>query len=324
MSADPRIISADEKSIRAASFSLIGGHLVAFPTETVYGLGADARNDNAIAAIFSTKQRPSFNPLIVHVLDQTAAQSIARFNSAAQKLAEVFWPGALTLVLPRQDNAGISLLVSAGLDTIAVRVPDHPIAHALLSHSGLAIAAPSANRSGEISPTTARHVAASLPAENNDPEYIIDGGSCRVGLESTVVDLSTETPTLLRPGGVTAEQIEAVIGPLAFAGAGENSQPDQPKSPGMLSRHYAPNAPLRLNAAAAYPGETLIGFGPHAPISSRNLSPNGNLNEAAANLFSLLREADAEEPQGIAVMPLPETGLGIAINDRLRRAATPE
>lgn len=324
MSIDQRIIPANDKSIQAASFSLIGGHLVAFPTETVYGLGADARNDAAIAAIFSTKQRPSFNPLIVHVADLAAAQSIVQFNPAAQKLAKAFWPGALTLVLPRQKNAGISLLVSAGLDTIAVRVPDHPIAHALLSQSGLAIAAPSANRSGEISPTTAQHVATSLSAACHEPEYIIDGGLCQVGLESTVVDLSTDTPTLLRPGGVTPDEIEAVIGPLAQVGSGEKSQPDQPRSPGMLSRHYAPNVPLRLNATEANPGELLIGFGETAPTSSRNLSPSGDLTEAAANLFALMREVDAAEPQGIAVMKLPEAGLGLAINDRLRRAATPD
>ena len=317
---DPRIIPASDASIAKAAASLQQGHLVAFPTETVYGLGGDATDDDAIAAIFATKNRPDFNPLIVHVADLETAESIVSFTPTAHKLADAFWPGALTMVLPRLENSNISLLVSAGLDTVAVRVPDHPVAHSLLSQSHLAIAAPSANRSSEISPTMAVHVAASLTSKQPEPHYIIDGGACPVGLESTVSDLSTDTPTLLRPGGVTHDQIETVIGPISRA---EPDQPDQPRSPGMLSRHYAPKVPLTLNATEAQSGEVLIGFGPSAPVRCRNLSPSGDLQEAAANLFALMREVDAEEPTGIAIMPLPETGLGLAINDRLRRAATP-
>lgn len=320
MTPDPRIKSATQSAINDAASVLSAGRLIAFPTETVYGLGADATSDTAVASIFAAKNRPTFNPLIIHVPDIESAKRFVTFNPIAVKLAAEFWPGSLTLVLPRKQDCKISLLVSAGLDTIAIRVPNHPVAHALLKRCDLPIAAPSANRSGEISPTQAAHVAESLNAKNAGPEVILDGGACPVGLESTVIDLSTPTPTLLRPGGISSEQIESAIGPIATA---ESEQPDAPRSPGMLSRHYAPNVPVRLDVTDVKPGEVILGFGPDAPAQSANLSPTGDLSEAAAHLFAYLRALDAEKPKGIAVMPIPDTGLGRAINDRLRRAATP-
>ncbi|HEY4636132.1 MAG TPA: L-threonylcarbamoyladenylate synthase, partial [Rhodospirillales bacterium] len=263
------IVPADAEHIAAAARAIRDGALVAFPTETVYGLGADATNDEAVAKVFAAKGRPKFNPLIVHVGDVAAARAAVRFTASAEKLAKAFWPGALTVVLPRKDER-ISLLVSAGLDTVAVRVP---------------IAAPSANRAGRISPTAAGHVVFSLPGpDQGGPTMILDGGPCQVGIESTVVDLTADRPTLLRPGGVAAEKIEAVIGPLALPDAA-----GAPKSPGMLERHYAPELPLRLDAASARPGEALLAFGPSAPEDAINLSASGDLEEAAANLFAMLR-----------------------------------
>jgi len=310
------IVPADAEHIAAAARAIGDGALVAFPTETVYGLGADATDDEAVAKVFAAKGRPRFNPLIVHVGDVAAARAAVRFNDAAEKLARAFWPGALTVVLPRLDNR-ISLLVSAGLDTVAVRVPNHPVARALLASARVPIAAPSANRAGRVSPTAAGHVVFSLPGpDQGGPQTILDGGPCRVGVESTVVDLSAGRPTLLRPGGVAAEKIAAVIGPLAMPGAGA-----APKSPGMLERHYAPELPLRLDVAAAQPGEALLAFGPNAPEDSINLSAAGDLEEAAANLFAMLRAVDGPPFTAIAVMPVPDVGLGRAINDRLRRAA---
>ncbi|MCW8953130.1 MAG: L-threonylcarbamoyladenylate synthase [Rhodospirillales bacterium] len=312
-----RSLSPDTAGIAEAAALLRDGKLVAFPTETVYGLGGNAGNDAAVAAIFAAKDRPHFNPLIVHVHDIEAAERIAIFDARARRLADAFWPGALTLVLPRRADAALSLLVSAGLDTVAVRIPRHPVAEALLRQSGCPVAAPSANPSGTISPTTAQHVIDGL---NGRIDAVLDGGPCAVGIESTVVDLSEETSVLLRPGGIAEEDITAVIGPLEAA----TGAPDAPKSPGMMERHYAPATPLRLNAREASSGEVLLGFGPEAAEGSANLSSEGNLVEAAANLFAMLRALDDGKARGIAVMPIPETGLGRAINDRLRRAATPQ
>lgn len=308
------ILTASPDTIEEAAQVLKRGGLVAFPTETVYGLGADATNDRAIAAIFAAKGRPHFNPLIVHFRDVEAAAATVVFDHRARALADAFWPGPLTLVLPRHAACPISLLASAGLETLAVRVPSQPVARRFLAAAGCPVAAPSANRSSSISPTTAHHVAADLDGRI---DVILDGGPCPVGLESTVVDLSTERPALLRPGGLAVEAIEAVIGPLAAPGAGVL------KSPGMLSRHYAPDRPMRLNAASAAPGEALLGFGPTAIGATRNLSPGGDLKEAAANLFAMMRELDRDGFSAIAVSPIPLTGLGLAINDRLQRAAAP-
>jgi L-threonylcarbamoyladenylate synthase len=296
---------------------LRAGRLVAFPTETVYGLGGDATNDHAVAAIFAAKARPRFNPLIIHVSDLAEAEGLAVFNSAAHRAAAQFWPGPLTLVLPRQPAAGLSLLASAGLDTVAVRVPAHPVAQALLREAGRPIAAPSANRSGRVSPTEAVHVAEDL---GDDVAMILDDGPTPIGLESTVLDLSGEAPALLRPGAVTFEALTELLGPLGLPGSG------LPKSPGMLASHYAPQLPLRVAATHARPGEALLAFGPDAPPGFAEvlwLSRSGDLTEAAANLFAMLRRLDRPSFTAIAVMPIPEHGLGGAINDRLRRAAGP-
>jgi len=299
--------------IERAAALLRAGKLVAFPTETVYGLGGDATNDRAVAAIYAAKGRPRFNPLIVHVPDAASAARLVESDGREQRLAAKFWPGPLTLVLRRRVNAGVSLLASAGLDTLAVRVPDHPMARALLRAVGRPVAAPSANPSGRISPTTASHVREGL---GEAVAMILDGGACRVGLESTVVDLTRGEAVLLRPGGVTREEIEAVIGPLESAAEDDE---DAPRSPGRLAAHYAPALPLRMNASAAHPGEALLGFGGTEGAAS-DLSPSGDLVEAAANLFAMLRALDHAPYTGIAVAPVPERGLGLAINDRLRRA----
>ena len=312
------ILRPNAENIAAAGKALRDGGLVAFPTETVYGLGADATKEAAIAKVFAAKDRPKFNPLIVHVRDADAARAIVTFNDTADRLAEAFWPGALTLVLPRRDEQ-ISLLVSAGLETLAVRAPNHPVAQELLAETGLPIAAPSANQAGRISPTAAGHVVFSLPGpDDGGPEMILDGGPCRVGVESTVVDLIGSMPNLLRPGGIAVEDIEAVIGPLSEPVTNDKNAP---KSPGMQDRHYAPDLALRLEANEARPGEALLAFGPDASPDDMNLSPTGDLEEAAANLFSMIRTVDGPPFKGIAVMAVPETGLGRAINDRLRRAA---
>jgi len=309
------ILKASREAVHEAALILRRGGLVAFPTETVYGLGADAANDRAVAAIFAAKNRPPFNPLIVHFADTGKAASAVTFDPRAGMLAEAFWPGPLTLVLPRRNASGISLLVGAGLDTLAVRVPSQPVARALLAEAGLSIAAPSANRSFSVSPTTASHVAADLDGRI---DLILDDGPCRLGLESPVVHLSTQTAPLLPLARLPVENIEAVIGPLA-APTGS-----RPKSPGMLSRHYAPGRPVRLNATAAGPNEALLGFGPEAAGATLNLSPQGSLEEAAANFFAMMRELDNGEFAAIAVSPIPQKGLGRAINDRLSRAATPQ
>ena len=293
---------------------------MAFPTETVYGLGGDATNERAVAKIFEAKGRPQFNPLISHVLDAGEAQRLVQWNETADKLAARFWPGPLTLVLPRAKDSPIALLATAGLDTAAIRAPAHPMAQALIRAAGRPIAAPSANRSGTVSPTRAEHVAESL---GDRVKLILDGGPCEVGLESTVLDLTTPTPTLLRPGGATREAIEAVIGPVALSDAIPSGDAAH-KSPGQLASHYAPARPVRLNATSVGADEGLLAFGPKPPAGARqvlNLSPAGDLTEAAANLFAHLRALDQPGNARIAVMPIPQTGLGLAINDRLRRAA---
>ncbi len=301
-------------SIARAAALLRSGELVAFPTETVYGLGADATNDTAVARIFDAKNRPSFNPLIAHVADTDEAATYAVFTPLAERMAARFWPGPLTLVLSRRPDCGLSRLTSAGLDTVAMRVPAHAGARELLRIAGIPVAAPSANRSGLLSPTTAKHVAEQL---GDRVAMILDDGPCAVGLESTVLDLSGRTPAILRQGGLAQEEIENALGePVLVAGADDTT----PKSPGMLTRHYAPTRPLRMNASAADPGEALLGFGSVAD-TTMNLSPAGDLVEAAANLFACLHALDTPEYSGIAVSPIPETGLGRAINDRLRRAA---
>lgn len=314
------VIGATDDNVAAAARIIVAGELIAFPTETVYGLGGDATSDRAVARIFDAKGRPRFNPLIVHCADAGAARNYARFDRRADILAQRFWPGALTLVLPRRADCTISLLASAGLGSLAVRVPSHAVAQALLAACGRPLAAPSANASGKVSPTTAAHVAESLGAK---VAMILDGGRCPLGIESTVVDLTTPTPTLLRPGGVTEEDLVAAIGPVTSADARAT---EAPKSPGQLESHYAPELPLRLDAATPRPDEALLAFGP-APAAGaalmENLSPAGDLVEAAANLFAMLRSLDWSGAGGIAVMPIPERGLGRAINDRLRRAAAP-
>jgi L-threonylcarbamoyladenylate synthase len=304
-------------AIEAAARCLAAGGLVAFPTETVYGLGADAGNGEAIARLYAAKGRPSFNPLIAHVSDIAAAKRLAHFDAAAEKLAAAFWPGPLTLVLPKRADGGVADLALAGLDSVAVRVPAHPIARALLAAFKGPVVAPSANRSGHVSPTSAAHVLADLRGRI---DMVIDAGPCEVGVESTIVGLLGE-PTLLRPGGLPREKIERVLGaPLAMAATTD----DAPLAPGMLSSHYAPKARLRLEAEGARDGEALLAFGPaRAAGIALNLSPRGDLIEAAANLFSHLRALDASGARGIAVMKVPHEGLGEAINDRLTRAAAP-
>lgn len=315
---------ADAGAIREAARLLRAGRLVAFPTETVYGLGADATNDRAVAAIFAAKGRPTFNPLIVHFTDADAARREAVFDARADALAHACWPGPLTLVLRRRDGCRLSRLVSAGLDTVALRVPATKIAHDLLTAVAVPIAAPSANRSGDLSPTTAEHVARSL---GTAVDMILDGGPTPIGIESTVVDLSEECASLLRPGGLAAETIEALIGPLARP-ADDPAQAAR-RSPGRLARHYAPRTKLRADARTVAPDEALLAFGPGAIPGAEtarallNLSPSGNLDEAAANLFAYLHRLDAAGASAIACAPVPMDGLGAAINDRLVRAAEP-
>jgi L-threonylcarbamoyladenylate synthase len=309
---------ATADAIAAAAEVLQAGGLVAFPTETVYGLGADATNARAVAGIFAAKGRPQFNPLIVHVAETGDAARFAVLDERARALAAAFWPGALTLVLAKSAGCPIADLATAGLDTIAVRIPSHPVARTLIHAAGVPVAAPSANRSGHVSPTTAAHVEVDL---GGTVAIILDDGPSAVGIESTVIDLSGPTPTLSRAGGVASEAIEAVLGaPLVRA----TDDTERPASPGQLASHYAPRAAVRINSRTARPGEALLAFG---PVSSDhdgptfNLSPSGDTIEAAAHLFAALRRLDATGVATIAVMPIPETGLGEAINDRLRRAA---
>jgi L-threonylcarbamoyladenylate synthase len=305
--------------IAAAVAALRAGNLVGLPTETVYGLAADARDDKAVAGIFAAKGRPRFNPLIVHFLSAAEAKTIAAFSVDAGRLAEAFWPGPITLVLPRREDAAIAALVSAGLDTIAVRVPAHPVAREVLAAFGGPVAAPSANRSGHVSPTTAAHVAADLGAA---VACILDAGPTNVGLESTVIGLAGGEAVLLRPGAIARTEIERVLGKTL----GTPADPARVTAPGMLASHYAPKAALRLDVTEVRPGEALLAFGPDLPPGAdraqaiRNLSQAGDLTEAAANLFAALRELDGKSAK-IAVMPIPAEGLGEAINDRLCRAA---
>ncbi len=313
------VIRASEGAVAEAAGELKKGRLVAFPTETVYGLGADATNGRAVALIFEAKGRPRFNPLIVHVADLAAAKRIAELPAKAQRLAEAFWPGPLTLVLKRREVSGISELVAAGLDSIAVRIPDHPIACALLGACALPLAAPSANRSGHVSPTRAEHVEGDL---GDRVSMILDGGPTAHGLESTVLDARGGRIVMLRPGAATSDAIEGVLGETIDRALEAGSSP---QSPGQLASHYAPRARVRLAATAAAPGEAMLAFGPDVPQTAGpviNLSPSGDLIEAAANLFAALRRLDATGVAVIAVMPIPGHGLGEAINDRLRRSAT--
>ena len=314
---------ADTANIAQAASLLRSGKLVAFPTETVYGLGADATNDQAVAAIYAAKGRPTFNPLIIHVADFGALDGLVQTTEAARKLADLFWPGPLTVILKRATNCPVSLLASAGLDTLAVRIPSHPVAQNLLRTAGIPIAAPSANASGKLSPTTAQHVAESL---GDRVAMILEGGPARIGVESTVLDLTAATPVLLRPGGVTREQLESVLGSIDLTNHPAPNHTNAPRSPGMLESHYAPHLPLRMNAESAAMDEALLAFGPDDRITGGatrlNLSPSGDLNEAAANLFAMLHRLDQPHLRGIAVMPIPNHGLGLAINDRLRRAST--
>jgi L-threonylcarbamoyladenylate synthase len=308
-------LAPDAAGIAEAARLLAAGELVAFPTETVYGLGGDARSDRAVARIYEAKGRPSFNPLIVHLPDLSSVEAIAEIGPNAQRITSAFWPGPLTLVLPLRPDSGLSPLVTAGLPTVAVRVPEHPLARRLLLAFGGPVAAPSANPSGRVSPTRAEHV---LDGLSGRITAVLDGGPCAVGLESTIV-LADPDPVLLRPGGLPAEALEAALGkPLAIGG-----DAGRPSSPGQLASHYAPEAAIRLDATDARAGEVLVGFGPVA--GKLTLSQTGDLVEAAARLFHILREADLRAGPGgrIAFAPVPETGLGRAINDRLRRAAAP-
>ncbi|HEX5078304.1 MAG TPA: L-threonylcarbamoyladenylate synthase [Geminicoccaceae bacterium] len=317
-----RRLGTGEEDIATAARALRAGRLVAFPTETVYGLGAIATDDRAVASIFAAKRRPRFNPLIVHVASRDAAMPLASWNEAAERLAARFWPGPLTLVLPRPPDSPLSLLVSAGLDTVALRLPAHGLAQRLLAATGLPVAAPSANRAGEVSPTTADHVAKTL-GERID--LILDGGPCPIGLESTVVDLTGATPRLLRPGGLVRRRIEAEIGRIEAAPR-RAREGEAALSPGQQSSHYAPARPVRLDASTVAPDEALLAFGPR-PLAGAavtlNLSPHADLEEAAANLFAMLRALDRPDVRAIAVMPIPRQDLGEAICDRLVRAAAP-
>lgn len=309
------ITAPDAAAIARAAALLRDGRLVVLPTETVYGLGCDATNAAAVARVYEAKGRPQFNPLIAHVRDLDEAARHAALHPKARALAEAHWPGPLTLVAPRRADSTIAELACAGLTTVALRAPDHSVARALLEAFGAPIAAPSANRSGHVSPTTAAHAQAEL---GNRVDLILDGGASRVGLESTIVAVSASgEAALLRPGAITRAEIEALVGPLSAAQHGVIA------APGMLESHYAPRAALRLNVAAPAPGETYLAFGAHVPAGTLNLSPRGDLTEAAANLYAHLRALDATGVATIAVAPIPHAGLGEAINDRLARAAAP-
>jgi L-threonylcarbamoyladenylate synthase len=320
-----RIVWADHDAVVEAAQVLAAGGLVAFPTETVYGLGADAQNGAAVARLYAAKARPAFNPLICHVRDAAAARRVGRFDKAAERLADAFWPGPLTLVLPKARGCPVAELATAGLDTVALRMPRHKVAQALLAEFGRPVVAPSANRSGRVSPTTAEHVLADL---RGAVDLILNSGATPVGLESTIV-ACIEKPALLRPGALPREDIERVLG-FSLAPVPDNlDEGAAPLAPGQLASHYAPRAKLRLEVTRVAPGEALLGFGPeladgaeHA-VRILNLSARGDLVEAAANLFAHLRSLDAACVATIAVMTVPKAGLGEAINDRLRRAAAP-
>ncbi|MTW16656.1 threonylcarbamoyl-AMP synthase [Rhodoplanes serenus] len=328
-----RVLAAGPEAAEVAARTLRAGGLVAFPTETVYGLGADATDAAAIARLYAAKGRPRFNPLIAHVADADAARLLGRFDAAAEKLAAAFWPGPLTLVVDKADGCPVADLATAGLDTLALRVPAHPVATAMLAACGRPVVAPSANRSGHVSPTTAAHVVADLSGRI---DLVIDGGATPVGVESTIVACLGGPPRLLRPGGVPREALEQVLGaPLAAGPApagdsapGGGSEP-APLAPGMLASHYAPRARMRLGATRVAPGEALLAFGARLPdgvgdaVAVLNLSERGDLAEAATRLFAHLRALDASGAAVIAVAPIPRHGLGAAIADRLVRAAAP-
>lgn len=305
------ILPVDDAAITAAMELLRSGQIVAIPTETVYGLAADASNADAVAKIYAAKGRPDFNPLIVHVADQSAAENLAEFSPMAHQLAQAFWPGPLTLVLPLRPDADIAGAVTAGLPTIALRCPAHPVMQALLKKTGLNIAAPSANKSGGISPTRAEHVLAGL---GGAVPMILDGGPCSAGLESTIVAVRDNGWQILRPGPVTSAEIERVLGTSPLAASGDNIE-----APGQLASHYAPSKAVRLNVIQQEPGEWHIGFG--AIEGNDNLSASGDLAQAAANLFEALHRADASAALSISVAPIPHEGIGVAINDRLQRAS---
>ncbi|MBU2981880.1 threonylcarbamoyl-AMP synthase [Lentibacter algarum] len=308
-----KTLTPDASGVSEAAALLADGGLVALPTETVYGLAADARQGQAVASIYAAKGRPSFNPLIVHVASARDAQQYGVWNAWAEHLASAFWPGPLTLVLPLREGHGLASIVTAGLETVALRCPAHPVAQALLCAFNGPLAAPSANPSGKISPTRVAHVLAGLDGQVN---AVLDGGAAEIGLESTIVGLAGDTPVLLRHGSLTRSQLEAALGePL-----GVSTTPAAVSAPGQLASHYAPEAALRLNVATPAPDETLLGFGNVS--CALNLSPASDMREAAANLFDMLRQLD-ETADKIAVSPIPETGIGIAINDRLKRAAAP-
>ena len=317
-----RRMTAGPQAAALAGATLRAGGLVAFPTETVYGLGADATSDAAVAGIYAAKERPSFNPLIAHVPDLAAAQALARLDERALTLARAFWPGPLTIVAPARPDCPVSLLARAGLDSVALRVPAHPVALDILRAAARPIAAPSANRSGRVSPTTADHVAGDLDGR---VDLIVDGGPCAVGVESTIVSCLGGDVRILRPGGASREEIERVLGQAVASEAPHAA--DAPVAPGMLASHYAPRAAVRLDATHTHEDEAVLDFAGQldgAPGAARlDLSPSGDLAEAAANLFAALRRLDATGARSIAVAPIPAEGLGEAINDRLRRAAAP-
>ena len=322
------IMAPSPESIDRAATILREGGIVAFPTETVYGLGANALDGIAVAKIFAAKNRPAINPVIVHVAAIDDAARYVMVDDRARGIMDAFWPGPVTLILPKKMDGGISDLVSAGLTTIAIRMPDHKIALALIAAAGVPIAAPSANASGEPSATTPRHVEESLGGR---VPFILAGGASRVGLESTVLDLSGDVPVIVRPGAISAEDLQEYLGDVAY----DLGSHTVPRSPGQLLKHYAPSIPVRLNAVDVAPGEALLAFGGTKFMGVkgggfakdlgddkfRNLSEGGDLHEAAAHLFSMLRDLDNAANTGIAVMQIPDQGLGIAINDRLRRAA---
>jgi L-threonylcarbamoyladenylate synthase len=318
------VMRADREAIAAAACCLAAGGLVAFPTETVYGLGADAQNEEAVARLYEAKRRPAFNPLIAHVADAGAGERLARFSADALRLAQTFWPGPLTLVLPKRADCPVAELATAGLDSVALRVPDHPIARAIIEAFGKPVVAPSANRSGHVSPTTAAHVLADLRGRI---DLIIDDGPASIGIESTIV-ACLNGPLLLRPGGVPRAEIARVLG-RELPDIPRPPASEGPIAPGQLASHYAPRTPLRLNATEVKEREALLAFGDELPkgggraVKILNLSLRSDLIEAAANLFAHLRALDAAGARAIAAMPVPRTGLGEAINDRLRRAAAP-
>lgn len=320
-SKDTQILRADAASIAQAADVLRAGGLAAFPTETVYGLGARADDPRAVAALYAAKGRPSFNPLIAHVRDLDAARRLGAFSETALKVAETFWPGPLTVVVKAGPHDAVCELARAGLETIAIRVPSHPVAQELLRAADLAIVAPSANRSGHVSPTTARHVFDDLAGRI---DFILDGGATPVGVESTIVDFSGDAPRLLRSGGIARSEIEKITGTLSGASK------DEVSAPGMMASHYAPRAGLRLDAKEVQDGEALLAFGSALPAGAAaarnvmNLSARGDLTEAASNLYAYLRALDASGARAIAVSPIPGEGLGEAIRDRLQRAAAPK